>query len=93
VIRHTAEYAFSCQTEQEDSRGILSNQSIPYYHGVILEVLIRAGYGQDERVLYALDWLPDMRQNDGGWIIPANMYSFSQYSQFAADEPISPHRA
>ena len=92
VIQRAAEYVFSCQTEQGDIRGILSNQYIPYYNGVILELLIQAGYGQDERVLRALDWLLDMRQNDGGWIIPANMYSLSQYYQFAAGEPIPPRR-
>jgi len=92
-IQRAAEYIFSCQTEEGDTRGILSNQYMPYYNGVILELLIQAGYQQDERVLRALDWLLGMRQHDGGWIIPMNMFPLSQYYRLAAGEPLPPDRA
>ena len=92
VIQRAAEYIFSCQTEEGDIRGILSNQYMPYYNGVILELLIKAGYQEDERVMRALDWLLGMRQQDGGWIIPMNMFPMSQYYQIATGKPISPNR-
>ena len=65
-----AEYLFSCRTAEGDIRGILGNQYMPYYHGVILALLIEAGYAGDARVTAGLDWLLAMRQADGGWIVP-----------------------
>ena len=44
---------------------------MPYYHGAILTLLIKAGYAEDERVHKGLDWLLAMRQEDGGWVVPA----------------------
>jgi hypothetical protein len=70
LVRAT-EYVFSCQTSEGDIRGILGNQYMPYYHGAILELLIKAGYSDDERIHKGLAWLLSMRQADGGWIIPA----------------------
>jgi len=71
TIRKAADYFFSCQTEEGDIRGILVNQYMPYYHGAILTLLINAGYADDPRLLKGLEWLLSMRQEDGGWIIPA----------------------
>jgi hypothetical protein len=70
AIQKAAEYVFSCQTGEGDIRGILGNQYMPYYHAVLLEELIKAGYVDDRRVFMGLDWLLTMRQEDGGWIIP-----------------------
>lgn len=70
AVRVAAEYLFSCQTAEGDMRGILSNQHMPYYHAAILELLIKAGYAEDARVLRGLEWLLAMRQADGGWIVP-----------------------
>jgi hypothetical protein len=64
-----AEYLFSCQTEEGDFRGIIGNQYAPYYTGLIMYLLIKAGYVNDERILKGFDWLLRMRQNDGGWVI------------------------
>jgi hypothetical protein len=72
-IDRAVEYVLSCQTGEGDIRGILGNQYMPYYHGVFTELLIRAGYGDDARVVRGLDWLLSMRQDDGGWIIPTQM--------------------
>ena len=44
---------------------------MPDHHGAILELLIKAGFGDDPRVEHGLEWLPSMRQADGGWIVPA----------------------
>ncbi len=69
-MERAAEYVLSCQTEKGDIRGILGNQYMPCYHGMILELLIRAGYENDARVTSGLDWLLSVRQDDGGWIVP-----------------------
>ncbi len=70
AIGQAAEYILSCQTEEGDIRGILGTQHIPYYHAVISELLVKAGYGDDPRLEKGLEWLLSMRQDDGGWIVP-----------------------
>ena len=70
ALARTAEFMFSRQTREGDIRGILGNQYMPYYHGAILELLIKAGYARDARVSAGLQWLLSMRQDDGGWVIP-----------------------
>ena len=70
AIERAADYLFSCQTEEGDIRGILGTQYMPYYHGIITELLVKAGYAGDPRLEKGLDWLLSMRQDDGGWLIP-----------------------
>jgi hypothetical protein len=70
ATQRAAEYIFTCQTEEGDIRGILGEQYMPYYHAAILELLVKAGYPDDPRLIRGLDWLLDMRQLDGGWIVP-----------------------
>ena len=70
ALAKAAEYMFSRQTPEGDIRGILGNQYMPYYHGAILELLIKAGYAGDRRLKKGMDSLLTMRQDDGGWIIP-----------------------
>jgi hypothetical protein len=72
-IPAAADYIFSCQTEEGDIRGILGNQYMPYYHGAILALLIKAGFGADLRVIKGLEWLLSMQQDDGGWIVPTQL--------------------
>ena len=69
AIRQAAEYIFSCQTDEGDIRGILANQYAPYYTGAIMYLLIKAGYEDDPRIRKGFEWLLNMRQNDGGWVI------------------------
>jgi len=69
-IQKAADFVFSCQTAEGDIRGILGNQYMPYYHAVLIEELIKAGYGEDDHVIQGLEWLLAVRQQDGGWIIP-----------------------
>jgi hypothetical protein len=71
AIERAAGYLYSCQTDEGELRGILGNQTMPYYHGAILAQLIAAGYGDDPRTLRGLDWLLSARQDDGGWMVPA----------------------
>jgi hypothetical protein len=93
VLQKAAEYVFSCQTADGDIRGILGNQYMPYYHGAILELLIKAGYAQDARVEAGLDWLLGMRQQDGGWIVPAQAVPSKKRSdKFWSGVPVLPER-
>lgn len=70
AIHKAADYFFSCQTEEGDIRGILGTQYMPYYNGLILEQLIKAGFAADDRLEHCMRWLVAYRQQDGGWMIP-----------------------
>lgn len=94
AIAKCAEYIFSCQTAEGDIRGILGNQYMPYYHGAILTPLIKAGYADDPRVQKGLDWLLSMRQEDGGWIVPAQVVPSKQKtSRFWRGPALPPDRS
>ncbi|MGA9138889.1 MAG: prenyltransferase/squalene oxidase repeat-containing protein [Methanocella sp.] len=69
AVEKAAEYVFSCQTDEGDIRGILANQYAPYYTGAIMSLLIKAGYADDHRIEKGFQWLLEMRQADGGWVI------------------------
>jgi len=93
-LSRAAEYIFSCQTDEGDIRGILGNQYMPYYHGTILELLIKAGYAQDTRTEKGLQWLLAMRQQDGGWIIPAQLVpAKDKTARLWQANPIQPDRS
>jgi hypothetical protein len=70
AIVGAADFLFSFQAAEGDIRGILGKQYTPYYTAGMLELLIKAGYEQDRRVIKAFKWLKDIRQDDGGWAIP-----------------------
>jgi hypothetical protein len=89
TIQKAAEFVFSCQTGEGDIRGILGNQYMPYYHGAILELLVKAGYGDDPRLMYGLDWLLSMRQEDGGWIVPTQLVPWKKRTpEFWQSDPV-----
>jgi len=92
-LQKAVDYVFSCQTNEGDIRGILSNQYMPYYMGAILELTIKAGYAEDRRTIQGLDWLLTMRQYDGAWSIPLQSYKITYLYQVAKDDPIPPDRA
>jgi hypothetical protein len=94
VLEKAAEYVFSCQTDEGDIRGILGNQYMPYYHGAILELLIKAGYTDDLRTLKGLQWLLSMRQVDGGWLIPTQLVpAIQKTSHLWHGLPVLPDRS
>ena len=94
ALQKAAEYVFGCQTAEGDIRGILGNQYMPYYHGAMLELLIKAGYAEDGRVRAGLDWLLGMRQEDGGWIVPTQAVpSKKRTDEYWSGEPFPPERA
>jgi hypothetical protein len=69
AIRKAAKYLFSFQTKEGEFRGMYGNQYSPNYSASITEFLIKAGY-KGIRIKESLNWLLEMRQNDGGWAIP-----------------------
>jgi len=69
-LARAAEYLLSCQTPGGDIRGMIGNQYATYYTGLILSLLIEAGYADDARVDKGMRWLLSMRQDDGGWTVP-----------------------
>jgi len=93
-LHRAAGYVFSCQQPEGDIRGIIGNQYMPYYHGAILELLIKAGYTADPQVILGLEWLLSMRQEDGGWIVPAQAVPSKQRTdEFWLGEPLPPDRS
>ena len=70
AISNAAKYLFSCQTDIGDFRGIYGNQYTSNYSAGIMELLIKAGYEKDARIVKGFEWLLSIRQNDGGWAIP-----------------------
>ncbi len=61
------EFLLAAQSAEGDIRGIYGAQYSPNYTAGILELLVKAGYAEDERVDRAFTWLKDIRQDDGGW--------------------------
>ena len=93
-VERAASYLFGCQTAEGDIRGILGTQYMPYYHGVILELLIKAGCGDDPRVRRGMEWLLSMRQDDGGWLIPMQAVPAKEKTREVwSAPPVSPDRS
>jgi hypothetical protein len=70
TIQKSANYFFSAQTPEGDFRGIYDNQYTPNYSAGIMELLIKAGYEKDKRIINSFKWLISIRQEDGGWALP-----------------------
>lgn len=70
AIAKTAEYFFSKQSKAGDFRGIYAAQYSPNYTAAIAELLILAGYDNDQRINKVFNWLLSIRQDDGGWALP-----------------------
>lgn len=69
-VESGSEFLFSTQNIEGDFRGMIGDQYATYYTGEFTAQLVKAGYGEDERINRAFRWLLSMRQNDGGWTIP-----------------------
>jgi hypothetical protein len=94
AISRAAEYVFSCQTGEGDIRGILGTQYMPYYHAVLVELLVEAGYGDDPRIERAIEWLLSVRQDDGGWLIPLQAVAAKEKTRdLWSAPPVPPDRA
>jgi hypothetical protein len=95
--RRAAQFLFSCQAEEGDIRGMLANQYATYYTGAILALLIEAGYVDDPRIDKGIQWLLEMRQDDGGWSIPLITHKLDRATQYHLTsefaDPIEPDRS
>ena len=96
AIERAAAFLFSFQTREGDFRGIYGNQYATTYVGAIMEVLIKAGYGDDARIAKCFRWLLSARQDDGGWAIPMRTIGIP-FSEFVDTRrhprPIGPDRS
>ncbi len=70
ALRAAAEVLLGARSPDGDIRGIYGAQYSPNYTAAILELLTKAGYGNDPRVHAGFDWLMRIKQEDGGWAIP-----------------------
>ena len=94
--KNAAEFIFSCQTPKGDFRGMIGNQYATYYTGYFISLLIKAGYSEDKRIIKGLEWLLNMRQDDGGWTIPILTHNFDKATGYKLTsekfEPVEPDR-
>lgn len=95
ALARAARHLLSCQAREGDFRGIYGNQHATTYTGAILELLVKAGYGEDPRIQRAFRWLLAARQDDGGWAIPfrTRRIPFSRFLDVRRyPEPVPPDR-
>ncbi len=59
----------------------------------IMELLIKAGYAQDERISRGFDWLLSIRQDDGGWVIPFRTHKLKYTPENVMEETLQPVRS
>ena len=91
-VWRAAEFLFSCQTEEGDFRGIYLDQYSPNYTAAFLEILIKAGFVDEEPIEHGLRWLLSMRQNDGGWVAPQRTEQLRWSEVIKLTEPVQPRR-
>ena len=92
-IQKAAEYIFQSQSKEGDFRGIYANQYSTTYSPAIMDLLIKAGYNNDPRILKGFDWLLSIRQNDGGWALPFRTMGFNIGDAFNQKELIQPDKS
>jgi hypothetical protein len=91
-VQKAAEFLFSCQTEEGDFRGIYLDQYSPNYTAAYLEILIKAGYIDDEPIERGLQWLLSIRQDDGGWVVPLRTEHLRWVEVIKLTRPVQPRR-
>ena len=91
-IVKAAEFLLRRQTADGDFRGIYGPLYSPNYSAGIMELLIKAGYGNDPRIEKGFTWLLSMRQDDGGWAIPMRTVGESYTASMARGMVIEPDR-
>lgn len=93
AVAGAARFLSSFQAGAGDYRGIYGRQYTPNYSAAITELLIRAGYEGSARVDKTMRWLLSMRQNDGGWAIPARTLGIPLTAMLTASETFEPDRS
>lgn len=84
-----ADYLLAHQSAEGDIRGIYGDQTSPNYTAAILELLIKAGYDNDPRLLRSMNWLLSCQQDDGGWALAFRTRGFN-LDAFDLEETIAP---
>ena len=92
AIQKAVEFLFSFQNEEGDFRGIYGNQYSPNYTAGIMELLIKAGYGDDPRIEKGFKWLLSVRHDDGGWAVPIRTNNAKWSDVMNDPEPLEPNR-
>ena len=92
AVQKAADFLFACQTEVGDFRGIYLDQYSPNYTAAYLEILIKAGFENEQQVERGLQWLLSLRQDDGGWVIPLRTEHLRWGEVKALNEPVQPRR-
>ena len=92
AIQKAVEFLFSFQTEEGDFRGIYGNQYSPNYTAGIIELLIKAGYGDEPLIEKGFKWLLSVRQDDGGWAVPIRTNNAKWSDVMNDPEPLEPNR-
>jgi hypothetical protein len=93
AIERAAEYLFSFQTAEGDIRGMFGSQYAPHYTAGMMELLIKAGYGDDPRIDRGFDWYLATRQDDGGWAWPLRTVMVSYYDAIERPDPVKTVRS
>ena len=93
AVARAAAFLSSFQTEAGDYRGIYGRQYTPNYSAAITELLLRAGYEGSAQVENTMRWLLAMRQDDGGWAIPARTLGMPLNAMLTAQEAVEPDRS
>ena len=93
VIQRAKEFVFKYQSHEGDIRGIYWDQYSPNYSAGFFELLIKAGYIDDRKILKGLEWLLSMRQNDGGWVIPFRTTKGNLSSWMDYRPPVQPDKS
>jgi hypothetical protein len=91
-VQRAADFLFSCQTEEGDFRGIYRDQYSPNYTAAYLEILIKAGFIDDDPIERGLQWLLSIRQEDGGWAVPLRTEHLRWAEVIRLTEPMQPRR-
>lgn len=92
AFKQTAEYLFTCQTDEGDFRGIYGTQYAHTYSPGIMELLIKAGYAKDKRIEKGFSWLLRTRQDDGGWAAPVRTHNVKFEDVWDKPGPLQPVR-
>ncbi len=91
AVSRAAEFLFSLQTDEGDFRGIYGKEYSPNYTAGILELMMHARLGKDDRVERGLRWLLSCRQTDGGWAAPLRTIGWKFHDPLpGGSEPVPP---
>ena len=88
AIHRGAEFLLEQQSEEGDIRGIFGSQYAPHYTAGILELLIKAGVGNDPRIERGFQWFESTLQDDGGWAWPLRTTKVKYQDAIELDNPV-----